>query len=194
VVWAERRARPGRSWHERVASRLFHRLVRRWWGSDNLAAAGSDFFLVARPVIDVVNALGERNANVMALLAWVGFEQTTVLYDKAARTAGRSGWTVKKKTNLLLDFLFGFSAKPIRAMSIIGFVTAVLGFLYAVHVIINAAVGKPAEGWSSLMVVVLVLGGVQMMMLGVLGEYVWRSLDESRNRPRYIVERRTDRL
>jgi dolichol-phosphate mannosyltransferase len=190
VVWAERTSRHGRRWHEETASKLFHGAMRRWSGLD-LPAAGSDFFLIARPVIDAVNAASERNTNVMALIAWIGFEQTSIIYEKAPRAAGQSGWTMGKKMGLLLDSLFGFSLKPIRAMSILGFMLALLGFLYAGLVIVNALVGRPIEGWSSLMVVVLVVGGIQMLMLGVLGEYLWRSLDESRARPRYVIEKRT---
>lgn len=88
--------------------------------------------------------------------------------------------------------MIGFSVRPLQAISGLGFVIALLGFVYAVVVIANAIFGKPVEGWSSLMVVVLIIGGVQMVMLGILGEYLWRALDESRGRPRYIVERRTD--
>lgn len=77
-------------------------------------------------------------------------------------------------------------------MSLLGFATAALGFLYAAFVMIDAAFGKPVEGWSSLMAVVLLLGGIQMLMLGILGEYLWRALDEGRSRPRFVVERRTD--
>jgi polyisoprenyl-phosphate glycosyltransferase len=194
VVWAERRSLQGRSAYEQLASRVFHRLIRRWSNLDNLAPAGSDFFLVSRPVINIVNTLGERNTNVMALLAWIGFDHVSLAYEKAPRAAGRTGWTTAKKLKLLFDSVFGFSLRPVRAMSMVGFVTATLGFLYAGVVVINAAFGKPVEGWSSLMVVVLVLGGIQMIMLGILGEYLWRALDESRSRPRYVVERRTDDL
>jgi polyisoprenyl-phosphate glycosyltransferase len=192
VVWAERRSLQGHSWYEAPASRIFHKLVRRWSDLENLAPAGSDFFLVSRPVIDAVKVVGERNVNIMALLAWIGFDQRTIPYDKQERTTGRSGWTMSKKINLFLNSIFGFSLKPIRAMSVGGFLTATLGFLYAVYVIVNAIVGNPIQGWSSLMVIVLLLGGAQMIMLGVLGEYLWRSLDEGRGRPRYIVEKRTD--
>jgi polyisoprenyl-phosphate glycosyltransferase len=90
------------------------------------------------------------------------------------------------------DSVFGFSVRPVQAISALGFLIAGAGFVYAAVVIFNALVGRPPEGWTSLMVVVLILGGVQMTMLGILGEYLWRALDESRGRPRYIVERRTD--
>jgi len=193
VVWAERRARGNPSPADRVASRAFHGLLRCLSGLETLTRGGSDFFLVSRPVIQVVNTLGERNTNVEALLAWIGFDQVAIRYDKDARVGGKSGWTVAKKLKLFLDSVTGFSVRPLQAISVLGFVIATLGFAYAAIVIANAIFGQPVEGWSSLMVVVLIIGGVQMVMLGILGEYLWRALDESRGRPRYIVERRTDR-
>jgi polyisoprenyl-phosphate glycosyltransferase len=186
VVWAEKRAAAAG-----VASRAFHGAMRKLSGLQTLAPAGSDFFLVSRPVIEVVNALGERNTNVMALLAWIGFDQTAIAYDKDARIAGASGWTLGKKLKLAFDSVVGFSVRPLQAISALGVLVALVGFAYAAVVIANALLGRPVEGWSSLMVAVLLIGGVQMLMLGVLGEYLWRALDESRGRPRYIVERRT---
>jgi polyisoprenyl-phosphate glycosyltransferase len=192
IVWAEKTSSRSPAWAGRMASGTFNRLMRRWSGLDNLAKGGSDFFLVERPVIDVINTLGERNTNVMALLAWVGFDQATISYDKMPREHGASGWTVTKKVKLLLDSVLGFSVRPIQAMTVVGFLTAVLGFVYAAIVAARAIFDRPVEGWSSLIFVVLILGGVQMVMLGVLGEYLWRALDEIRGRPRYIVEQRIE--
>jgi hypothetical protein len=112
-------------------------------------------------------------------------------YDKQARQSGRSGWTLRKKVGLLLDSIFGFSIRPLQVISLLGCLIALLGFIYAGVVVANAILGRPTEGWSSLMVVVLILGGAQMITLGILGEYLWRALDESRGRPRYIIERRS---
>jgi len=95
---------------------------------------------------------------------------------------------------LVIDSVVSFSYAPIRWLTITGFIIALSGFLYALFLIGNAILGKPPEGWSSLMIVVLVLGGVQMLMMGVLGEYLWRALDEIRRRPRYLVQERTTNL
>ncbi|MGO4716624.1 glycosyltransferase family 2 protein [Bradyrhizobium sp. 2TAF24] len=191
IVWAEKRA-PVAGPMERATSRLFNFAFRRLSGLDSPGAGGSDFFLVSRPVIDVVNSLGERNTNIIALLAWLGFDQARILYDKQSRLGGRSGWTMSKRIRLALDSVLGFSVRPVQMISTLGFLTAALGFVYAAIVVANAALGRPVEGWSSLMVVVLLIGGVQMVMLGVLGEYIWRALDESRGRPRYVIEKRTN--
>jgi dolichol-phosphate mannosyltransferase len=104
---------------------------------------------------------------------------------------GASGWTVKKKLKLAVDSITAFSYLPVRIMSWTGVVTAIAGFAYAVFIVFHALTGRPVEGWSSLMVAVMVIGGFQMLMLGVLGEYVWRALDEARRRPRYTIEAAT---
>jgi dolichol-phosphate mannosyltransferase len=122
----------------------------------------------------------------------MGFTQDSIVYDKQARLHGESGWNLKKKLKLVVDSITSFTYFPIRLMSYLGSFIAVLGFLYAAIIVTNALAGNPAEGWSSLMVVLLVIGGVQMLMMGVLGEYLWRALDESRRRPRYLIEARTN--
>lgn len=184
VVWAAREDAP-------AFSRLYYRLLRRLGGLERMPPAGADFFLVERAVIDALQRCGERHTNVFALLLWIGFRQETVTYAKQARRAGRSGWTWRKKIRLVLDSLTAFTHAPLRLMSLLGVATALVGFFYAVVVIANALAGRPPAGWSSLMVVVLVLGGAQMTMMGVLGEYLWRALDEARRRPRFLIEART---
>ena len=118
----------------------------------------------------------------------MGFRQAKILYEKQPRQYGRSGWNLGKKIKLVVDSVTSFSYFPIRLMSLLGFVVALSGFFYATIVVINGLAGRPPDGWASLMVVVLVIGGMQMLMMGVLGEYLWRALDEARRRPQYIVE------
>ncbi len=152
---------------------------------------GADFFLLDRAVVDAFCRFSESNASILALITWMGFRQATITYDKAARLHGRSGWSIKKKLKLVVDSVTSFSYVPIRFMSYLGFTVAFAGFVYAGLVILNFLRGAPVQGWSSLMVVVLLVGGLQMVMMGVLGEYLWRALDESRRRPRYIIEATT---
>lgn len=192
IVWAARRARPGRSLVERAGSRLFHAALRRMGGLEHLPPTGADFFLAGRRALDALKDTRERNLNVMALLAWLGFRQATIEYDKDARKRGLTGWTWRAKMKLLVDSVTAFSYRPIRLMSWLGMALAAAGFLYAGVVVVNAIVGRPTEGWSSLMIAVLVIGGAQMLMLGVLGEYLWRTLDEARGRPRWVIEATTD--
>ena len=188
IVWAVRERREGESAATKGFARLYYGLMRRFVGISEMPATGADFFLLDRRVIDVLNVFKESNVSLLALLTWMGFRQDRILYVKQARQHGQSGWSMEKKLKLVVDSVTSFTYKPIRFMSYAGFVVALAGFFYALLVVVNALVGKPSPGWSSLMIVLLLVGGLQMLMMGVLGEYVWRALDEARNRPRFIVE------
>ena len=192
VVWAARMAREGEKATTVSFARLYYLLMRRVVGIKEIPSMGADFFLIDRTVIDALGQFNESNASILALITWMGFRQTTINYDKQARQHGRSGWSLEKKLKLALDSITSFTYLPIRLMSYVGLVVAMLGFLYAVVVIINALAGHPTQGWASLMVVLLVIGGIQMLMMGVLGEYLWRALDEARQRPRYLIEATTE--
>jgi polyisoprenyl-phosphate glycosyltransferase len=149
-------------------------------------------FLIDRAVIDAFNRAPEKNTSVYMLIAWLGFRQTHVMYVKEARQSGVSKWTFSKRFKLFFDSLISFSYLPLRFMSLAGAASASLGMLYGLLVIFNAVTGRVHNpGWASLMIVVLVLGGFQMAMLGVLGEYLWRAYDEGRGRPRYVIEAST---
>ena len=188
VVWAVRASRLGEKATTVAFSRAYYFVMRHIVGMKEMPDTGADFFLLDRRVIDALCLFNESHVSLMALITWMGFRQDQVTYDKHARLHGTSGWTLHKKLQLVVDSVTSFSYFPIRLMSYLGFVVALLGFAYATVVVANAIAGHPVEGWSSLMVVVLVVGGVQMLMFGVLGEYLWRALHESRRRPRYIIE------
>lgn len=188
VVWAVRAAREGESLSTRLFSRVYWGMMKRISGLGSTPAQGADFFLVDRRVVEALRGFNETNVSLVALITWMGFKQGSITYEKQARLHGTSGWTLSKKLKLLVDSITAFTYAPLRLMSYVGFLVAVLGFSYAGHVVVNFYQGDPIQGWSSLMVVVLVLGGVQMLMLGVLGEYLWRTLDESRRRPLFLVE------
>ena len=155
-----------------------------------MPAKGADFLLVDRKVVDAYNAIAEKNTSVLAMILWMGFRQSFIPYVKQARHGGRSKWTFAKKLKLFVDSVVSFSYVPIRAMSLVGLGMALAGFLYAVLVVVGRLGGwiNTGTGFAALMTVVLIGQGVIMMMLGVLGEYVWRTYDEARGRPRYIVE------
>lgn len=188
VVWATRDRREGEKSTTLGFSRLYYLLMRRMVGLTSMPAGGADFFLIDRRVIDALRQFNEQNVSLFALITWMGFRQTSIGYDKQARLHGRSGWSFRKKLKLTIDSITSFTFLPIRLMTYVGFATSFAGFAYAAVVIVNAIAGQPVQGWSSLMVVVLLFSGLQMLMLGVLGEYLWRALDESRRRPRYLIE------
>ena len=191
VVWAVRAQRRGETLFKRGASRFYHWLIRKSTGIKELPAKGADFFLVDRIVVDALKGFRERHGSILMLITWLGFRQVSVEYDKQARIHGRSKWTLEKKLKLVVDSILSFSYLPIRAMSYIGIGVAVAGLVYATIVFVNAVTGNPPEGWSSLMVVVLMVGGILMLMMGVIGEYLWRALDEARARPAYVIEQTT---
>jgi dolichol-phosphate mannosyltransferase len=191
VVWAVRRRREGESPGTIVFSRLYYWLMRHVAGVRQMPPTGADFVLLDRCVVDALSAFRESSGNLYALIAWMGFDHASVDYDKQARLHGQSGWTLAKKITLVIDSLTSFTFAPIRWMSIVGFVSTVLALGWAAVILRNALYGHPVEGWTSVMLAILLLGGLQMIMLGVLGEYLWRALDESRRRPRHLVENRT---
>lgn len=188
VVWAARRRREGERSSTIGFALVYYWIMRKIVGIQSMPATGADFVLLDRKVVAALSQFRENNVSVMALLTWMGFRQTTLTYDKQARLHGRSSWNLEKKLKLVADSVVSFSYLPIRVMSYLGAAVALAGFLYALHVIRFALTGHPAQGWASLMVVVLVLGGLQMLMMGVLGEYLWRAFDESRRRPMFLIE------
>lgn len=189
VVWAARARRLGDTASTVAFANTYYWIMRRIVGLTNLPPTGSDLFLVDRLVIDTLGRFNEQHVSLIALLSWVGFRQATITYDREERLHGASSWTLAKKVRLVVDSITGFSYLPIRAISVLGLFIAMLGFFYALVVVGVTLFGSsPPAGWSSLMVVMLVLGGVQLVTLGVLGEYIWRSLDQSRGRPPYVIE------
>jgi dolichol-phosphate mannosyltransferase len=172
---------------------MYYHMMRKWVGLHDMAPAGADVVLLDSAVVRALRGFGERNVSIFALISWMGFRQAAIVYDKQQRIHGRSGWTTRKKLKLVVDSITSFTFLPVRFFSGLGIVSALLGFLYAGIIIVRAlADARAVEGWSSLMVAILVIGGVQLLMLGVIGEYVWRSLQEARARPRYLIEAMVD--
>jgi dolichol-phosphate mannosyltransferase len=189
VVWAVRSARAGERWTTKLFAGVYYSLMRRF-ALPEMPATGADFLLLDRKVINAYNAIPEKNTSFLAMILWMGFRQTSIEYVKKPRRAGRSKWTVGKKVKLLIDSLVSFSYMPIRVMSLFGLTMAFAGFVYALVVIVGRLAGWVAAGtgFAALMTVLLVGQGLIMTMLGVLGEYLWRTFDEARGRPRYIIE------
>jgi polyisoprenyl-phosphate glycosyltransferase len=192
VIWAVRNQREGEGFLTLFFSRMYYRLMRRFGGLENTPASGADFWLMDRVVVDAYLQFHESHVSTLSLILWMGFRQESILYDKKARGYGSSGWTLRKKLKLLVDSVTSFTHFPIRLMSYLGILFSFSGFIFAIFIIINVFQGKPAAGWSSLMVAIMVIGGIQMGMLGVLGEYLWRTHDESRRRPRYLIQEKSD--
>lgn len=150
---------------------------------------GFDFLLIDKQVVHEVVKIQEKNTNVMSLIYWLGHDQVQIPYVRQERKLGKSRWTLSKKIKLFVDSFVSFSYTPIRFMSFVGFITALLSFLYGVFVISGAIFGFiELQGWTTIIALITFLLGIIMIMLGIIGEYLWRILDESRERPSYVVD------
>ena len=148
---------------------------------------GYDFVMFSRPVLDALFQYRERNASIFLLIFNLGFGQTAVGYVREARAGGSTGWTFRKRAKLAIDMLTGFSAAPIRVVSAVGILIGALGFVFGGITVVRGLLGHiPAEGWASLMVMTALMGGMILVALGFIGEYLWRALDEVRGRPLYL--------
>lgn len=188
IVWGVRsdRAEVGRFTH--VTSHAFSALFHRFADIKSYPAEGPSGVLCDRAAIDVVVAMPEHNRNVYGLIAWSGFAQTRVEYVQLARHAGRTKWTRSKLMKLAIDSFIQFSTVPVKLMTWLGLIVASAGFVYAAVLVVMAGTGTSApEGWTTVVVVVLIVGGLQLLTLGVIGAYLWRTIEEARGRPLFIV-------
>lgn len=187
IVLAARRRR-GDPLLARLLATLFNRLF-RWFVFPDFPKDGFDFVLIDRRVVDILVNLQEKNSFIFGQVMWAGFKRQIIYYDRKERIHGRSSWTVSKKIKYFIDAFAAFSYLPLRAASVLGMAFAGSGFLYALLIIVLRLTRDiEVAGWASLTVVVLVISGTQLLLLGILGEYLWRTLDETRHRPPFIVE------
>lgn len=189
VVLASREGRddPGLT---ALAANIFYSLFRRF-AIKTMPKGGFDFFLIDRKVCALIAEMKENNAYVMGQILWLGFDPEVVTYHRRERPEryGRSMWTFAKKVKYFIDSFVAFSFMPVMAASLLGILMSILGGLYAVVVVFVRLFWEIRfEGWASLMIVQLVVSGVQLMMMGILGEYIWRNLEETRRRPRFVVD------
>jgi glycosyltransferase involved in cell wall biosynthesis len=185
VVWATRRAQSGDRSHQRFAA-LYYWVMRHLVGMKEIPARGADFFLVDRVVVEAFRRFSERNVSVLALIAWLGFRQEYVEYAKQPRTAGHSGWTLGRKIKLVVDSITQFSDFPIRLCTYAGLALMAASLVLLVFSI--ALLPQLGGGVLFLLFLIVGLAGLQLVAVGVVGEYVWRGLDESRRRPAYLIE------
>ncbi len=187
VVLAARESRSD-PWLTSLMAGAFYALFRRF-AVPAMPKHGFDFFLVDRQVCNLLVGIQENNAYLMGLILWMGFSPDIIPYHRRQREKrfGRSMWTFVKKLKYFTDAFVGFSYTPLRAASATGGICCALGFLYAAVIVVRRlCYGADIQGWASLMVVLLVVSGVQMLMIGVLGEYLCRNLEETRRRPRFV--------
>jgi len=191
LIWGVRAKRKGETALRKFCANRYYSLM-NFLTCVKTPPTGADVFLVDRAIIEAYKQMTEKHTSVFMALAWLGFSQDSVEYVKEVRYRGLSKWTLGRKIKLTIDSLLSFSDVTIRYMSVLGFITAFCGLIYAATILWNYINGAPVTGWSSLIITILVIGGIQMIMLGILGEYLWRTFDESRKRPRFIIEYKID--
>lgn len=191
VVLAVRRSRD----ENRVKvffANMYYSLVRRFVNK-NMPQGGCDCYLIDRKVIEVLERMDEKNSSLTLQVMWAGFQTDMVYFDRKDREKGESRWTFAKKFKLVMDSMMSFSYIPIRFMSIVGLVFNVGAVALFISVIVEYfSQGTPIVGWASLMCVILCSSGLILIMLGILGEYLWRTLDAARTRPPFIIDEHVD--
>lgn len=167
---------------------MYYAMVRRFVNKE-MPSGGCDCYLIDRKVIEVIERLDEKNSSLTLQVMWAGFKTEKVYFDRKDREKGKSRWTLAKKFKLVLDTLISFSHAPIQFMVIVGTIFDIGALALFISVLVEYFTkGIPIAGWASLMSVVLLASGLIMMMLGILGEYIWREFDASRNRPVFIID------
>jgi glycosyltransferase involved in cell wall biosynthesis len=170
----------------RLTSKIFYAIVRLSF--PQIPPGGFDYVLMTRRVLDAFNTIEVRNRFFQGDLLWMGYRTTFIPYTRMKRTIGRSQYTFAKRLKNSIDAILDSSYLPIRFISLVGVVTALTGFLYAADIVYyRVRYGAPFTGWAPIMILLLIIGGLLMVMLGIIGEYVWRIYDEVKGKPNYIV-------
>ncbi len=191
TIWALRKSRDDEPFINRLFAKSFYKIL-AWFNETkvHIDLSRADFYFLDRKVIDAINACAEKNTSLFGLIVWLGFNQDFIEYSRRPRRHGHSKWNMKSKFNLAKDWIIAFSGIPLKIMTLFGFIVSGIGFVYALFIISHSFfMGSPVQGWSSVITVTLILGGAQIMMLGIIGEYLWRALSESKNRPVYFIEK-----
>ena len=190
IAYAQRSARHGENFVKRATAAAFYRVMQRLGGKVQLPQDTGDFRYMSRRSLDALLQLREQHRFMKGLFAWVGFPAVAVPYERAARAAGETKWNYWKLWNLSLEGITSFTVGPLKIATYLGLATSFFAGLYIFQLVIRTVFfGNPTPGYPSLMAVVLFLGGVQLMTLGIIGEYLGRIFNETKGRPLYIVER-----
>jgi polyisoprenyl-phosphate glycosyltransferase len=187
VVYAKRKQREGESFLKKLTAKMFYRILKRIT-SINIPVDTGDFRIMDRKVVEVLKAMPEKNKFLRGQIAWIGFNQTFVEYDRSERNAGKTGYTYRKMIRFAMDGITSFSNFPLKVASVLGFAVSGISFfimMYALYV--RFVAGHYVEGWTSLMISILFLGGIQLICVGLIGEYLSRVSDNVRDRPLYVV-------
>ncbi|MBA3834262.1 MAG: glycosyltransferase family 2 protein [Sphingomonas sp.] len=187
VVYGVRRSRSGETAFKRATAHGFYRMLANATDVDIPLDAG-DFRLISRRALDVLLAMPEQSRFIRGMVAWIGFKQVPILYDRDVRFAGETKYPFRKMLRFAFDALTGFSSAPLKLASLAGLALSIGSLLIVLYILYGWTAGHSIPGWTSLMLVVVVLGAVQMFVLALMGEYIGRLYSESKGRPLYIVQ------
>ena len=187
-VYAKRRSREGETWLKQATSKLYYKSLQKVTSIPIQEDTG-DFRLLDRRVVEALKLFRESQRNTKAMFSWVGFHKKEILYDRDPRAAGETKWNYIKLINLAVDGITSFTTAPLRISTVIGALVSIAAFLYLLFLVIRTTFfGTDLAGYPSMMAVILFLGGVQLLSLGIIGEYIGRIFNETKQRPLYLVE------
>ena len=174
---------------QKMFSSIYCSMMRRF-ALNNMPKGGFDTFMISRQIIDIMLAIGEKNAPLTEQVLWSGFDAAKVYYTRKKREIGKSRWTFSKKVKLAIDSMLAFSYFPVRCVSAVGGISTIAAIVWAVIILIRKALGYiDVEGYTTIVILILLAFGIIMFSLGILGEYIWRMFNETRNRPPFIIDK-----
>jgi dolichol-phosphate mannosyltransferase len=186
VVYAQRKSRAGETWLKRYTAKQFYRLLSRITQVPIPVDTG-DFRIIHQKVRDVLNSMPEQHKYLRGQIAWIGFQQTALEYDRQERMSGHTKFSYRRMLRFALDGISGFSTWPLKVATLSGFLVSGIAFMLILYSLYQKFFGSTEPGWTSLHISVLFLGGIQLLGIGILGEYLGRVSDNVKNRPGYIV-------
>ena len=188
VVYAKRKSREGETWFKKITAKLFYRFLAAMTSIEIPVDVG-DFRLIDQVIVNHLRNMPEKSKYIRGQISWIGYKQTFVEYHRDARLYGKTNYPLKKMLRLAFDGITAFSDKPLKMASAIGIISAILSLLAIVYALISHFIFDSAvSGWTSLIISVLFIGGVQLITIGIIGEYIARINNDVRNRPLYIIE------
>lgn len=190
IVNTRRHENSDAGWFKRASSRGFYRFM-NMLSDVPIEPASADFRLMSRKALEAFLSMEEHDRFTRGLVGWMGFSQAVVEFDAPSRHTGKSKYTLRKMRRFAMDGITSFSSRPLRLSFYLGLTVMILGFLYAIYAVVMHFTGQTNPGWTSLLITILLLGGVQLFSLGIIGEYLGRIFHESKRRPHYFVQERT---
>lgn len=188
-VYAKRKSRKGETWLKKFTSKMYYKVLQSMTKVEIQKDTG-DFRLLDRRCVEALKQIRESQRYTKGLFSWIGYNKKEILYDRDPRAAGQTKWNYKKLVDLSIDGITSFTTSPLRWSAILGILVSLAGFIYMLVIIIKTLInGVEVPGYASTMVVILFLGGIQLIFLGVIGEYLGRAFYETKGRPLYFIER-----